>query len=208
MPAPTWSNLPNRITLSRIVLSFALFALLCLENEGVSLFASRSAALWTAAIAFAVCVSTDWLDGWLARRRGETTTFGRIADPFADKLLVLGTLICMMPFAPELVPPWFVVALLAREFLVSGLRSFLESQGVPFGARWGGKVKMVLQSVFIPVALADAAIAAGSDGGAPNGGLRQFGQFLFWATLAATMVSMFVYLQVARGAVAKKERSG
>lgn len=205
MPAPSWMNLPNRITLSRIVLAFALFALLALENAGVSLFASRAAALWGAAIAFTVCVSTDWLDGWLARRRGETTTFGRIADPFADKLLVLGTLICMIPLTPELVPPWFVVALLAREFLVSGLRSFLESQGVPFGARWGGKIKMVLQSVFIPVSLVDGAIAAG---GSPNEAVRLFAHILFWGTLAATMVSMFDYLQVARGAAPQRERTG
>jgi len=205
MPAPSWLNLPNRITLSRIVLGFALFALLSLEHEGVSLFASRDIALWVAAAAFVVCVSTDWLDGWLARKRGEVTTFGRIADPFADKLLVLGTLICMIPLTPELVPPWFVVALLAREFLVSGLRSFLESQGVPFGARWGGKIKMVLQSVFIPVALADAAIAAG---GAPSEALRLLAHILFWGTLAATMVSMFDYLQVARGSVLEKERAG
>jgi phosphatidylglycerophosphate synthase len=107
----------------------------------------------------------------------------------------------MIPLTPELVRPWFVVVLLAREFLVSGLRSFLESQGTAFGARWGGKIKMVLQSALIPVALADGAIAAG---GAPSAGLRHFGQVLVYATLAATIASMFDYLVVARRAIAGK----
>ncbi len=201
MPHPAWWNLPNQITLSRIALAFVLFALLSLEIGGVTLFGSRSITLWVAAGLFTVCVSTDWIDGWLARRRKQVTAFGRIADPFADKLLVLGTLIYMIPLTDP-IEAWFVVLLLAREFLVSGLRSYLESQGVPFGARWGGKIKMIVQSVMIPAVLVDQAIA---ESGSPVDGLRTLSIVLLYATLVATLLSMVDYLQVARRTIAKKQ---
>ena len=76
MPKPAWWNLPNQITLSRIAIAFVLFALLSLELTEASLFTSRAVALWVAAAVFGVCVSTDWLDGWIARRRKQVTTFG------------------------------------------------------------------------------------------------------------------------------------
>lgn len=196
MPRPAWWNLPNQLTLSRIVIAFVLFVLLALHLAGRSPFPDEATALWVAAIVFVVCVSTDWLDGFIARRRNQVTSFGRIADPFADKLLVLGTLIFMVELC-SLIEAWFVVTLLAREFLVSGLRSFLESQGVPFGARWGGKIKMILQSVMIPAVFVEQAVRpAGGESG-----YETFVVVLIYATLAATVLSMVDYIRVAAGAV-------
>ena len=200
MPTPDWWNLPNQLTLSRIAIAFVLFALLALHLGGISLFPSEAAAMWTAAIVFGVCVSTDWLDGMIARRRNQVTTFGRIADPFADKLLVLGTLMFMVELC-DLIPAWFVVVLLAREFLVSGLRSYLESQGIPFGARWGGKIKMILQSILIPAVFVVEAIFPEPGTGGP---WRVAAQVLLYATLAATIISMLDYLKAARTAVPPK----
>ena len=193
MPKPEWWNLPNKITLSRIALAFVLFILLSLQFGGVQLFADRSTSLWVAAALFTFCVSTDWLDGMLARKLNLVTAFGRIADPFADKLLVLGTLIYLIPIS-DLIAPWFVVVLLAREFLVSGLRSYLESRGIPFGARWGGKLKMILQSVLIPFVFVVEALEFSPGVG---GAWRVTGLVLLYATLAATLISLFDYLKVA-----------
>ena len=205
MPNPEWWNLPNKITLSRIALAFVLFTLLSLQFGGVELFATRATALWVAAILFTVCVSTDWLDGMLARKLGLVTAFGRIADPFADKLLILGTLIYLIPIS-DLIAPWFVVTLLAREFLVSGLRSYLESRGIPFGARWGGKIKMILQSVLIPYVFVLEALEFGPEAG---GTWRLIGAVLLYATLAATLISLLDYLKVAtRAQVAPDDSAG
>ena len=80
------------------------------------------------------------------------STFGRIADPFVDKVFICGSFIFLIPITP-LVQPWYVVVIIMREFLVSGLRSFLEARGVEFGAGFGGKLKMIFQSITIPVVI-------------------------------------------------------
>ena len=195
-PKAEWWNLPNKITLSRIALAFVLFILLSLELAEVSLFGDRSTALWVVAVLFTICVSTDWIDGMLARKLNLVTAFGRIADPFADKLLVLGSLIFLIPISPY-IAPWFVVVLLAREFLVSALRSYLESRGIPFGARWGGKIKMILQSILIPWVFVVEALELAEGEGA----IWRWGAIvLVYSTLAATLISLADYLRVAQGA--------
>ena len=146
-------NLPNQITLARLVIAVLLFVFLSLEIADWGVAGSRHNALNLAMVVFIFCVATDWLDGWLARRTGQETVFGRIADPFVDKVVVCGTFIYLTRLAPNLIRPWIPVVLVAREFLVSGLRGYVESRGIPFGARWGGKLKMVLQSVTIPLVL-------------------------------------------------------
>jgi CDP-diacylglycerol--glycerol-3-phosphate 3-phosphatidyltransferase len=87
------------------------------------------------------------LDGWLARRGKHITTFGRIADPFVDKVLVLGAMIflAVLPWSRSYFPAWIVVVVLAREFLVTGIRGWAESAGLEFPADWFGKVKMFVQ---------------------------------------------------------------
>ncbi len=196
MSRPVWWNLPNQLTLGRIVLAFVLFALLALEISENSLFSDRSTTLWLSIALFVVCVLTDWLDGHYARKLNQVTAFGRIADPFADKLLVLGTLIFLIPISP-LIPAWFVVILLAREFLVSGLRSYMESQGVAFGARGGGKLKMICQSLMIPFVLFVEAFDPDRTAATESLPLVPIAQFLIGATLLITLVSMIDYMIVA-----------
>lgn len=110
---------------------------------------------------FLIAAISDFLDGWLARRNGWVTAFGRVADPVVDKVLTLGALIYMGSTQNlalegdffEVVPVWAVVLMLAREFLVTALRGLVESHGLSFGADRYGKLKLILQVVYIAVPL-------------------------------------------------------
>jgi CDP-diacylglycerol--glycerol-3-phosphate 3-phosphatidyltransferase len=138
-------NLPNRITIGRLGLAICVFVLLEIWCPGRDGFA------WYATFAlFVITVATDGLDGYLARARNEITPFGRIADPLVDKIAITGTLVITMHLTEtaRLVPSWLVILVLGREFVVSGLRGFLEGRGVVFAARWEGKTKLVVQAVF------------------------------------------------------------
>lgn len=158
-------NLPNQLTIARLVLSVVFFVLLAMETHGEirnTIVAGKIRVLLNASIAvFLLAVITDFLDGYLARKWGLVSTFGRIADPFADKIVVCGGFIMLIGVAPRLVEPWFAVVIIFREFLVSGLRSFLESRGVAFGASLSGKLKMTVQSMAIVVVLFHEANIAG-----------------------------------------------
>jgi phosphatidylglycerophosphate synthase len=117
---------------------------------------------------FILAAATDALDGYLARRWHVESMFGRIMDPFCDKVLVLGAFIYLAGprfVAPDWVAddrlltmasgvyPWMVVIIIARELLVTGIRDVLESMGESGGAKWAGKAKMILQSIAVPIVL-------------------------------------------------------
>jgi CDP-diacylglycerol--glycerol-3-phosphate 3-phosphatidyltransferase len=150
-------NLPNQLTIARLILSVVFFVLLALETHGEiyqTIFPWKIKVFLNAAlIVFLLAIITDFLDGYLARKWGLVSTFGRIADPFADKIVICGGFIMLIGVEPRLVEPWFAVIIIFREFLVSGLRSFLESRGVAFGADWSGKLKMLVQSITIPLVI-------------------------------------------------------
>lgn len=203
-----WLNLPNRITLSRLVIGALLFIFLSLEiqNWGVG---DRHLALNIAAVVFVICVATDWIDGWIARRTGTVTDFGRIADPFVDKIVVCGTCIYLLQLTPELMKAGYVVILVGREFLVTGLRGFIESRGLPFGARWGGKAKMVLQSVTIPaILLFEANKGALVDHPSWVVTWERFTVVLVILTIAATVLSAWDYIAVALRALRTSRAGG
>lgn len=138
MPSrPPVFNLPNQLTAGRFGLAIVLFVLIAME-------------LWLPCIfVFALAAFTDWLDGYLARTQGLTSTLGRNLDPLVDKVLMCGAYIFLLPVGskPEAgwLMPWMVTVIVARELVITGLRSFLENQGASFGADWLGKAKMVLQ---------------------------------------------------------------
>jgi CDP-diacylglycerol---glycerol-3-phosphate 3-phosphatidyltransferase len=141
---------PNRITASRFVGALVLFTIFAVWGDRTSeemTTAFASTCFWL----FVVVAATDFLDGWLARRDGHVSAFGRIADPFVDKVLVLGTMIFLatMPWSREWMPAWVVVAILAREFLVTGIRGYVEAAGKQFPADWFGKIKMVVQCMAV-----------------------------------------------------------
>lgn len=160
-----YAHAPNALTVLRLVLAAGFFVCLALYRFP----SSRPWLLLLAAALFIAAALTDALDGYLARRWHAETAFGRVMDPFADKVLVLGAFVFLAGpnflSDPESVPrrltnlsqgpvsgvdPWMVVVILARELLVTSMRGVLESRGVRFGADWAGKAKMVLQSVAVP----------------------------------------------------------
>lgn len=138
-------NLPNAITLGRLVLTVACVALL--EACGAA-SAPSTTPVWIAFWIFVVAAASDFVDGWLARRNGQVTPFGRVADPFVDKVLVCGVLISLLrfPAAGEYLATWMVVVIVAREFLVTAVRGLAESQGIAFPADRLGKIKMIAQA--------------------------------------------------------------
>ena len=145
-------NVANQLTIARLLLSIVFFVILALLGHGVFGTAYRTLVLNIAIAVFVLAVITDFLDGYIARRWHLVSTFGRIADPFVDKIVIVGGFIMLIDVSP-LIEPWFAVIILIREFLVSGLRSFLESRGISFGATFTGKAKMLLQSIAVPAVL-------------------------------------------------------
>ncbi len=131
-----FTNLPNLLTLMRIALVPAILGLM--DNYS----AVRS---YLACLLYIVAAVTDLLDGWLARRRRQVSILGQFLDPLADKLLVTGVLVYMA--AMGRCEAWLVVALLARELLIQGLRSIASSEGLVMAASQQGKQKTALQMV-------------------------------------------------------------
>ncbi len=146
----------------RLVGAVAFFVILAVAVDP----SAPERAFWgkVATVVFVVAALSDILDGYLARRWHVVSGFGRVMDPFCDKILVLGGFILLVgsPFVgvdPETgartmlsgVAAWMVVAILSRELLVTTIRSFLEAQGVEFGADVFGKIKMFSQSVAVPL---------------------------------------------------------
>jgi len=131
-------NLPNILTLSRIAaVPIVVFLLL---------FESRQNCFWAAFI-FTAASITDWLDGYLARKWGIVTILGKFLDPLADKLIVMAALIMLIPL--DRVPAWAVFVILARELIVSGIRSIASSEGIVIAASDLGKYKTIFQMIAI-----------------------------------------------------------
>lgn len=131
-------NLPNILTMMRIA-AIPLLAVLLMSP-------SRTAGFWAAAL-FAVASITDWLDGYLARRMGIVTIFGKFLDPIADKLIVMAALIMILPF--DRVPAWMVLVILGREIIITGLRGIASTEGIVIQASDLGKFKTIFQIVAI-----------------------------------------------------------
>jgi CDP-diacylglycerol--glycerol-3-phosphate 3-phosphatidyltransferase len=192
---------PNRITALRFVGSLVLFVVLAVWGEGTPEPAPGEVASWAMVVAFWLFVTmaaTDFVDGYLARRDNVVTAFGRIADPFVDKVLVLGTMIflAVQDWSKPWVPAWVVVVVLAREFLVTGIRGWVESLGREFPADRWGKIKMVVQCVAIGCVIGYFAFPWTAE-------LRRLvgilGHVCVWATLIASIGSGFSYVWKSRG---------
>ncbi len=130
-------NLPNKLTLLRVVLIPVFVVLLLLE--GGQNYTLRIAAL----IVFCIASFTDFLDGQIARRNNLVTNFGKFMDPLADKLLVCSALICMIELGQ--LPSWYVITVIAREFIISGFRLVAADNGIVIAASWWGKFKTTFQ---------------------------------------------------------------
>jgi CDP-diacylglycerol---glycerol-3-phosphate 3-phosphatidyltransferase len=139
-------------------------------------------AYWATAV-FLAAMATDQVDGWLARRWRQTSALGSLLDPIADKILVLATLVMLV--AEDVAPAWMVAAIIAREFLVSGLRLAAIERGIVIGARDLGKLKTWAQ-----------AIAAGVGGLAAAGAWSD--DLAWWALLVAVVLTWLSGLDYAR----------
>ena len=159
-------NLPNVLTVVRILLVPVLVVALLEETPNGST---------VAAIVFIVAALTDGLDGWIARSRGSVTTFGKVMDPVADKLLIAAALISLVSL--DKLAAWVAMVIIAREFAVSGLRIWAGAQGVVIPASQLGRLKTAVQVVTVL-----ALIAAGDPSDA-------WVQATVYAAVAITVVS-------------------
>ena len=163
-------HLPNLLTVLRLILAAVFFVVLNQYRYGHN---AATWPLWYSTALFILASITDWLDGHLARKWRVETTFGRIMDPFCDKVLVIGALIYLAGARfvdPKMVQqgefhtmvsgiyPWMIAVVLARELLVTGIRGEMESRGVQFGAKLSGKLKTIVQLAAIPIILTIVAL--------------------------------------------------
>lgn len=142
-------NVPNVLSMIRLILAVVVFTLLPWQRYEMTL---------AAFIVFIVAASTDWIDGYWARRFNQVTKVGRMLDPFVDKIIICGAYIMLA--AEQLaagqwygIASWMAVVVIAREMLVTGLRSFIEQSGGDFSAKWSGKWKMVFQCAAVGAAM-------------------------------------------------------
>ncbi len=195
-------NIPNILTLWRVVFAVTIFVLLPFGKYDLCL------------LFFILASLTDFVDGWWARKFKQVTVFGRIMDPFADKLLICGTFICLLGVefpsvefpAWLMFQPWMVVVIVGRELLITSLRAFVEQGGGDFSAKWIGKWKMGVQCVAIIAVFMLLSIAQGErspfiqlywDIGLPLGrnyALKPFFYFVFYIWLISLWATVFITL--------------
>ena len=190
-------HIPNLITTGRFFLAIGFFILL-----GFHARETTWPVLDVALAVFLVAVVSDAVDGYLARRMGHLTKFGRIADPFVDKIIICGALAYFIgvqfvkvdadrnPVNLTGWQPWMVAVILARELLVTGMRSFSELHHIPFAASLSGKVKMFIQCVTVAWVL--FYVAHWTDGPAWTRTVRDV---LIWTTTLVTAFSGLVYVK-------------
>ena len=173
-------NLPNSLTLVRIFLVPLLVVVLLTEFPGRQVFGVAKE-LVGAAI-FALASITDWLDGYVARRRRQVTWLGQMMDPIADKLLTSAAFISLVQL--DLAPAWMVALIIGREFGITGLRSVAYARGVTIPASRLGKIKMASQVTAILLLIL---------GGGPLPWLAPVGHAALWVVMAAAVASAVDY---------------
>lgn len=175
--ASPW-NIPNALSAVRLVLALVVCGLI----EGRMMLA--------ALVLFVLAASTDWIDGWWARRYNQVTKLGRILDPFVDKVIICGAMIALVGVPNSPVAPWMATLVVARELLVTSLRGMVEGQGGDFSAKQLGKWKMVFQCGAIVAAL----LQLWSE--APAYWLTMTTHVLLWLAMILTVVSALEYVMV------------
>ena len=142
-------NLPNKLTMMRVVLVPVFMIFAALSHYGTADF--NAAFMLTAGIIFAVASFTDFLDGYLARKNNLVTDFGKFMDPLADKCLVTAAMLWFVEIGQ--MPAWALLIVIVREFAVSGLRMIAADKGRVIAAGWSGKVKTASTMVCIVLML-------------------------------------------------------
>lgn len=178
-------TVPNLLSLVRLVLSLVVFVLIVRRVD------------LAATILFLIASTTDWVDGWYARRFNQVSRLGRIFDPLVDKVLVCGAAILVAEPGGPLVP-WMAVVIVVRELVVTAIRAEMEAAGGDFSAGWSGKVKMVLQCAAVTLVLA---ARARPDWACLTVPLTSAAAWTAWAAVIATAWSGLEYLWAARSLV-------
>lgn len=177
-------NIPNQITIARFFIAIVLFVTLSFANKSLD---NYTLIIDISTVLFFIAGLSDFLDGYLARKYNLTSKFGRIADPLADKIVTGGVFIMLVGLTP-LLPAWIVVIIVSREYIVTSLRGYFESQGISFGANIWGKIKMMIQSfciVFILVYLGHFQ---------QNKTMKNLVSLCIWVTLIMTLLSAYSYI--------------
>jgi CDP-diacylglycerol--glycerol-3-phosphate 3-phosphatidyltransferase len=187
-PHAFW-NVPNSLTVGRLVLAVVVFALIGLEWY------------FSALAVFGVAALTDALDGYLARKLNQVTPLGRQLDPLVDKVIVAGAYIYLLTIPETGVYPWMVTTVVIRELLIQGLRSHLEGQGQAFGAKAAGKLKTTFQCLSISAVLAGLWLRPG-----PAWLLGR--DVLTWLAVALTVYSGLGYVFAAMPSLRREHQAG
>jgi CDP-diacylglycerol---glycerol-3-phosphate 3-phosphatidyltransferase len=169
-------NVPNILSFAR--LTMAMVVGLLIEWQLFLL----------AAILFIVAASTDFIDGWWARRYGQITKLGRVLDPFVDKVIVTAAMVALVGFPNSGIVAWMVTVIVGRELLVTSLRAMVEGQGGDFSARSLGKWKMLLQCAAIVASLLQLTF------GSSQLWIKPTTTILVWAALLITIASGIDYV--------------
>jgi CDP-diacylglycerol--glycerol-3-phosphate 3-phosphatidyltransferase len=180
-------TLPNKLTLARLATAPVAFG--CLWSR-------RPALLLAALILYLLAMLTDAVDGWIARRTGQTSDFGALADPLADKVLVIGALVAFLRVPQIDVPDWAVFLIIARELIVGTLRALAAVSGKVIKAGTAGKWSMLAQSVCVLFLL--ALLAAAANGIPVDTRLLGLSGHLVVLCLAASWGSGALYIYRAR----------
>ena len=178
-------NTPNKLTIARmIIVPFLVIFLL----TGWGGEANRYISLTL----FVVASVTDWFDGYLARKNNLVTTFGKFMDPLADKLLVCSAMICMIDL--KRLPAWFVIIIIAREFIISGFRLIAAENGIVIAANYWGKFKTASQMIMIILLILHF-----------DGIFVILEQIFIWLSLALTIISLITYIWQNRTVLSMQE---
>ena len=167
-------NLPNKLTVLRVILVpfFVAFLLLSKSSESLK---------WIALVLFIAASLTDLLDGKIARKYNLVTTFGKFMDPLADKVLTISGMICLIELGR--IPSWIVVIIVAREFIISGFRLIATEHGIVIAGNYWGKFKTTFQMITIILMIVNLPA------------LSMVTNIVMWIALALTIISLITYIQ-------------
>jgi CDP-diacylglycerol--glycerol-3-phosphate 3-phosphatidyltransferase len=171
-------NVPNALTTVRFALAIAVMVLIPIGHYTAAL------------VVFAIAASTDWMDGYWARKYGQVTKFGRIFDPFVDKIIICGTFIALVEVPESGVASWMATIVVGRELLVTSLRGMIEGSGGDFSASQLGKWKMVVQCAAV-IAILLSLMNPDVDW------LSMLAGGLLWAAILLTVYSGYDYTRAA-----------
>lgn len=169
-------NVPNSLSMARLILAVLVGFLI----EWKFFFAAM--------IIFIIAASTDFVDGWWARRYGQVTKLGRVLDPFVDKIIITAALVALVGAIGSKVPAWMVTVIIGRELLITSLRAMVEGKGGDFSARWLGKWKMLFQCAAIVSSLLFLLY------GTTQTWLSIATTILLWVAVISTVASGFDYV--------------